>query len=68
LKGVNLVALDLEVLCDHSTDVISSTHFPFGLPCSFLEMPWRMIPLALLTRPLDCRCLTDVKQIFVPIC
>ena len=68
LKGVNLVALDSEVLCDHMTAVSWSAHFPFGLPCSFLKMPWRMIPLALLTRLLDYGSLTDAKQIFVLIC
>ena len=38
MKGVNFVALDLEVLCDQMTEVRSSTHFPLGLPCNLFEM------------------------------
>lgn len=68
LKGVNFVALDSEVLCDHNTIVSSSAHFPFGLSCNFLEMPWRMILLARSTRPLDWGCLTKAKQMFMPSC
>jgi len=30
LKGVNFVALDSEVLCDHMTEVSSSAHFLLG--------------------------------------
>ena len=39
LNGVYFVALDSKVLCDHITDVTSSAHFPFGLPCNLFEMP-----------------------------
>jgi len=67
LKGVNFVALDSKVLCDQMTEVTSSAHFPFGLPCNLFEMPWRIMPFALSTRPLDCGCLTKAKQTFVPI-
>ena len=68
LNRVNFVALDSEVLCDHMTEVSSSAHFPLGLPCNLLEMPWRIISFALSTRPLDWGCLTEVKHSFVPIC
>ena len=68
LKGVNFVALDSEVLCDHMSEVSSSTHFSLGLSCNLLEMPWRIIPFALSTRPLDWGCLTEAKHSFVPIC
>jgi hypothetical protein len=50
---VNFVALDSEVLCDHMIEVSSSAHFPLGLPCNLLEMPWRIKSFALSTRPLD---------------
>jgi hypothetical protein len=53
LKGVNFVALDSEVLCDHTIEVSSSAHFPFGLPCSHLEMPWSIMSFALSMSPLD---------------
>jgi hypothetical protein len=39
LNGVNLVALDSEVSCDHMTIINSLTHFPLGLPYNFLDMP-----------------------------
>ena len=68
LKGVNLVALDSEVLCDHMTEVSSSAHFLLGLPCNFFEMPWRIMPFAVSTRSLECGCLTEARQTFVPIC
>ena len=67
LKGVNFVALDSEVLCEHMTEVSSSAHFPLGLPCNILEMPWRIIPFALSTTPLDGGCLIEAKHSFVPI-
>ena len=67
LTGVNFVALDSEVLCDHMIEVSSSTHFPLGMPCNLFEMPWRIMLFALLTRPLDCGCLTKAKQTFFPI-
>ena len=61
LMGVNLVALESEVLCE------LSIHLPLGLPCNLFEMPWRIMPFALSTRPLDCGCLTKAKQTFVLI-
>jgi hypothetical protein len=67
LKGVHLVALLSDVLCDHVTEVSSSAHLSFGLPWSFLEMPWRMMSFALSTSPFDCGSLTDAKHILVPI-
>ena len=68
LKGVNFVALDSEVLCDQMTEMSSSAHFPFGLPCNLFEMPWRIMLFALLTRLLDYGCLTEAKHTFIPIC
>ena len=68
MKGVNFVALDLEVLCYQMTEVSSSAHFPLGLPCNLFEMPWRIMPFALPTRPLDCGCLTKAKHTFILIC
>jgi hypothetical protein len=53
LNGVNLVALDSEVLWDQMTEVNSSAHLPLGLPCDLFEMPWRIMPFALLMRPFD---------------
>ena len=67
LKGVNFVALDLEVFCDQMTKVSSSVHLPLGLPCNLFEMPWRIMLFALSTRPLDCGCLTKANQTFFPI-
>ena len=58
LKGVNFVALDLEVLCDQVTEVSSSAHLPLGLPCNLFEMAWRIMSFALSMRPLDCGCPT----------
>ena len=49
---MNFVALNSVALCDHMTEVSSSTHFPLGLPCNLLEMPWRITSFALLMRTL----------------
>jgi uncharacterized membrane protein len=53
LNGLNLVALDSEVLWDQMTEVSSLAHLPLGLPCNLLEMPSRIMPFALSTRPFD---------------
>ena len=45
----------------------SSGHFPFGKLKIDLIIPVIMIPFARSTKPLDSRCLTDAKCIFVPI-
>ena len=62
LMGVNLVALESEVLCE------LSIHLPLGLPCNLFEMPWRIMLFAVSMRPLGCGCLTEARQTFVPIC
>jgi len=54
-NGVNLVALDSEVLCDHTTFDNSSAHLPYSDWTCILLMLEKIIPFALSTVPFDCR-------------
>lgn len=66
LNGVKTVHLEIVVLWFHTTFINSSDHFTFGILKSDLIIPVMIIPFARSSRPLDSRCLTDVKCIFVP--
>jgi hypothetical protein len=67
LNGVNLDDLETTMLWFHTTFTNSSGHFPFGRLKIDFNIPIIMISLAHSSSPLDSRCLTDAKCIFVPI-
>jgi hypothetical protein len=66
LNGVKFVYLNTKVLWFHTTLVSYSVHFPFSNPTKDFVIPIRIIPFALYTNPLDSRCLTEAKCMFVP--
>lgn len=66
VNGVKHVDLDTEVLWFHTTLIHLFGHLPFSKLKSDPMIPSNMIPIALLTSPLDYRCLMDAKYIFVP--
>jgi hypothetical protein len=63
---VKFVDIDIEVLWFHTNLLSYSVDFTFDNPNKDFVIPNKIIPFALSTNPLESRCMTEAKCMFVP--